>query len=216
MLKIRISAGDAHAHRERVWHAAAAAGRLQGLNTEQKRSRFLRTIRESLGPAQFQHATGHCEEVARVAARLASLMQMDADEVGRVRLAGLLHDLGKVVVPEAILAKPGPLSRREREVMTRHAEDGGALSALLGADEETAAAVRHHHTRFDVAATSLAAQVVCVADAVVTMTSDRPYSAARSYTDALVELRLSRATMFNPEAVVAAHVLGAAAMARAA
>src|SRR5689334_3925493 len=121
MTQISTPPGDTGAQTERVWQAAAEAGAAEAGNLERRRSRFLRLIREALGPAQFQHTTGHCEEVSRIAGRLATLMGLDSAQVALVRLAGLLHDIGKALVPDRLLAKPGPLSRPEREWMNRHA-----------------------------------------------------------------------------------------------
>lgn len=98
--------------------------------------------------------------------------------------------------------------------MDRHAAIGAELCEAMGIDAAIARTVRHHHTRFDAAQPApAAARIIAVADAMVTMTSSRPYSAARSYTDALTELRRCRGTMFDPKAVVAAHILGASSMA---
>jgi putative nucleotidyltransferase with HDIG domain len=216
MTKIRTTDTARSALNRAVWDAAAAVGAQVGLSLEQRRSRFLRALRRTMGPAQFQHLTAHCEEVSRVAANLARLMCLGEAAVGRVRLVGLVHDLGKALVADEVLGKVGPLTPAEREVLGRHAEQGARLCRRIGADEEIADAVRHHHTRYDANEAPLLAQIVCVADALVTMTSDRPYSAARSFSEALAELRLGRGSQFNPEAVTAAHVYGATAMARAA
>lgn len=214
MMKITNTAGPAGD--DAVWEAARVAGAAQGLTLEQRRLRFLRHVRESLGPTQFQHVTAHCEHVARTAVQLAYLMGLDHEQVETIRAAALLHDLGKALVDDAVLAKPGPLSASERDAIDRHAEDGARLCDLLHAPEEVIQAVRHHHTRHDSGDVPLPARIVSVADALVTMTSDRPYSAARRFSEALTELRLGRGTQFDPGAVVAAHILGAGAMARAA
>jgi putative nucleotidyltransferase with HDIG domain len=216
MPQISPSTGPNAASACPVWSSAARLGATPGMGVEARRRRLLRSLREVLGPSQFQHTTAHCEQVARTAAHLARLMRLDGAQIAIVRLAGLLHDLGKALIPDSLLAKPGPLTRAEREVMNRHADDGARLCEALGADAATADAVRHHHTRFDAGPAPLAAQVVSVADALVTMTTDRPYSSARSFAEALGELRLGRGTVFNPDAVVAAHILGAASMSRAA
>jgi putative nucleotidyltransferase with HDIG domain len=199
-----------------VWDTARRIGALPGLNIEQRRQRFLRGLRETLGPVQFQHLTAHCEEVSRTAVRLAHLMGLPPEQVEVIRQAGLLHDLGKALIPDDLLAKPGPLSPAEREALGHHADQGARLCEALGARAGVVDAVRHHHTRHDAGDAPITAAVVCVADALAAMTSDRPYSAARSYSEALAELRQGRGTQFEPHAVVAAHILGAGAMARAA
>lgn len=205
-----------------VWKAAKTA-RDAGTTLEQRRAAFLARVSELLGPTQLQHITEHSEQVAEAAAGLARLLHLAPAEVERVRLAGLLHDIGKAAIPDNLLAKPGPLSRRERKLMDKHAEMGARICAALGADDVVTEMVRYHHARYDDPAPSaeggrvpLGARVVCVADALVTMTSNRSYSRARSYTDALAELRRGRSTLFDPQAVVAAHILGATSMSKAA
>lgn len=201
-----------------VWRAAKAAG-AAGAGLEQRRAAFLKRVAELLGPTQLEHITAHSERVAEAAAGIARLLHLSPAEVERVRLAGLLHDIGKAAIPDDLLAKPGPLSKRERRLMDRHAEMGARICEALGADEVVVEMVRYHHARYDGDAgpaeggrVPLGARVVCVADALVTMTSDRSYSKARSYTEALAELRRGRATLFDPQAVVAAHILGAEEM----
>lgn len=194
--------------------AEAAAIATSGRSPVDKRADFLSRAAHSLGPVQREHITTHSEEVSSVAADLAQLLQLSAREIEHVRTAALLHDLGKAAIPDVLLAKPGPLTPTERLVMDRHSSIGAELCEALGIDPEVARTVRHHHTRFDAShAAPAAARIIAVADAMVTMTSARPYSAARSYADALAELRRCRGTIFDPKAVVAAHILGASSMA---
>jgi putative nucleotidyltransferase with HDIG domain len=182
-----------------------------------RRRALLEELAGVLGPAQRDQLTIHSEEVAGVATSLAQLLRFSASECERVTLAGLCHDIGKIMIPDGLLAKPGPLSPLQRRVMDRHAAEGGYLCEALGLDPEVARIVRHHHTRFDSTETPPgAARIIAVADAMITMTSTRPYSPARSYSHALAELRRCRGTIFDPKAVVAAHILGASTMAAAA
>jgi putative nucleotidyltransferase with HDIG domain len=184
---------------------------------EQRRRRLLRRLRARLGPVQLEHTAAHGDQVARTAARLAQLMRLSPEQVEHARLAGLLHDIGKLAFPEDLLAKRQGLSPRERSVLARHPRIGAAIAGALGAPAAVAEAVARHHDRADAPQPPpLAARIVCVADALVTMTSARAYSAARSFTEALAELRRGRGGPFDPGAVVAAHLLGAGAMALAA
>lgn len=185
---------------------------------DQPEARRLRLLADlTLGPEQRQQLTTHSEEVAAAALDLARLMRLGPEACEQVRLAGLFHDLGKIAIPDDLLAKPGALSPIERRVLNRHSAEGAWLCEALGIDPEVARIVRHHHTRFD--ALELApdtARIVAVADALVTMTSVRPYSAARSFEHALAELRRCRGSVFDPRVVVAAHILGATSMRAAA
>lgn len=164
-----------------------------------------------LGPTQREHLTSHAEYVSKMSLRLGHAMGIRGAALRRLALAGLCHDLGKFIVPEEILAKPGALSPDERLIVLAHAEYGAAMCAHLGADDETAACVRYHHARFDEDAgpdvpdrrVPLGARILAVADAFVTMTSERPYSPARSFTAALHELHRVAGTQLDPDVVEA-------------
>lgn len=194
-------------------HAARIAGTID--QPEARRLRLLQDL--PLGPEQRQHLTHHSEEVADAAVNLANLLRLGPEACDRIRLAGLLHDLGKITIPDDLLAKPGPLSPEEKRVLNRHSAEGAWLCDALGMEPEIGRIVRHHHTRFDALEVAPdAARVVSVADAMVTMTSARPYSAAKSFEFALSELRRCRGTVFDPRVVIAAHILGASNMSAAA
>jgi HD-GYP domain-containing protein (c-di-GMP phosphodiesterase class II) len=123
----------------------------------------------------------------------------------RCELAGRLHDVGKIVVPEAILTKPGPLTAEELQIMRQHPARGGQLVTLA---PELAEIVRQHHERFDgtgypdrLAGTEirLEARIIALCDAYAAMRADRPYRAALSVEQALEEIRDGRGTQFDPE-----------------
>lgn len=163
-----------------------------------------------LGASQRTHLTEHCELVSDAAAGLARALGLPPAEVEASRVAGLLHDLGKIVIPDELIARPSALTGAERRIMERHADEGAHLARLLGADDEIEAAVRLHHARFDQsggAALPPAARVLAVADALVTMTTDRPYREARTLHEALAELMRMRGTVLDPDAVAAAFRL---------
>jgi putative nucleotidyltransferase with HDIG domain len=208
--------------RSQILSAAARIGSMPELSLERRRARLLRALAPHLGPAQLEHVTLHCEHAASAARRLAQLMRVPPQEVEGIRLGALLHDLGKAIVPERLLSRAGPLNPEERTIVSRHAADSAHIARLLGASPRIVEDVRRHHDRFDGAdapdgsAPPLGARVIRVADAMVVMTAGRPYSAARTYTEAFAELRRGRGTVFDPDAVVAAHVLGASVMALAA
>jgi HD-GYP domain-containing protein (c-di-GMP phosphodiesterase class II) len=135
--------------------------------------------------------------------------------VSRIRLAGILHDIGKATVPNAILHKPGPLSEREYEVIRRHPEHGAQMlehPSLSDVREWVAM----HHERPDGCGyplgvpgsfVPLEASIVAVADAYEAMTSDRPYSEAIGYDEATEELCRCAGAQFDAtvvEALIAA------------
>ena len=200
-----------------VWDAARRVAAIPGLNLERRRSRLLRTLLPHLGPAQLEHITLHCEHVARTAARLAGLMRLAAAQAERVRLIGLMHDIGKALAPDRLLGRAGPLTEDERGWLARHAAHGAGLCEVLGAPADVVESVAAHHERFDgPACPPLGARIVHVADAMVVMTTGRAYSAPRTFSAALAELRRGRGAAFDPDVVVAAHIHGASVMALAA
>ena len=145
--------------------------------------------------------------------RLAVRLGADEETVELTRLAGTLHDLGELAVPEEILRKPGPLTDAERAALERHSRIGSRMLESLGVDS-VAAWVRHHHERWDGTGypdglageeIPLGARIVLVADAFDAMTSDSVHRAARSTEEALAELRAGAGTQFDP-AVVAALI----------
>ncbi|UCE60175.1 MAG: diguanylate cyclase [Phycisphaerales bacterium] len=163
-----------------------------------------------LGTTQWDHLTSHAEYVSRMAVRTGDALGMASTDLERLRVAGLCHDLGKFLIPEHVLAKPAALSDEERQLVARHSADGAYMSGILGADEATAEFIRYHHVRFDNAnrpgdagggPLPLGACILAVADALVTMTSYRPYCAERSFTGAVRELQRESGRQFDPDVV---------------
>src|SRR5207302_10254717 len=161
--------------------------------------------------ARDTYTGSHSERVSELAARVASCIGLDAEQVELTRLAGSLHDLGKLAIPEEILRKPGELTDSERLVLERHPMIGFRMLDSLGVDP-VADVVLHHHERWDGAgypdglrgdAIPLGARIIFVADAYDAMTSDRVYRAKRSAEAALAELERCSGTQFDPEIVAA-------------
>ena len=161
--------------------------------------------------ARDVYTGSHSERVADLAARIATRLGVDREQVELTRLAGSLHDLGKLAIPEEVLRKPGPLSETERLVIERHPQIGFRMLESLGVDP-VADWVLHHHERWDGAGypsavagetIPLGARIIFVADAYDAMTSDRVYRERFSDEDALDELERCSGTQFDP-AVVAA------------
>lgn len=166
-----------------------------------------------------EHAVyGHCYRVSALSRRIAEGLGMSPDDVERVAYAGLLHDVGKIGIPDAILLKAGPLNDDEREVMMEHAALGANLVSRAGALAAVAPLVRHHHEWWNGRgyadglageAIPIGACIIAVADAVDTITTGRPYRAARPMSEALAELRRCSGRQFSPRVVEAAcAVLG--------
>jgi diguanylate cyclase (GGDEF)-like protein/putative nucleotidyltransferase with HDIG domain len=157
----------------------------------------------------------HCETVAELCALMAVELGFDAEHVFKIRLAGLLHDVGKIGVPDAILQKPGRLSDGEFTVMKAHPTLGAHILAAAELHEE-AAWVLAHHERPDGkgypqggTTAPLEARIISVADAFEAIVSERPYRAARPAPEALEELARCSDAQFDRRCVRAlSTVLG--------
>jgi putative nucleotidyltransferase with HDIG domain len=154
---------------------------------------------------------GHCRRVARHAERIALAMRLSAAEVAEVRAAALVHDVGKLYTPVAILHKAGPLSDEEFGLVKRHSKDGAEMLAPVR-DRGLAAIVRHHHERIDGSGypdglkgeqIPLGARIVAVADTFDAITSHRPYRRARSQSEGLQVLSEESGEKLDAAAVAA-------------
>jgi diguanylate cyclase (GGDEF)-like protein/putative nucleotidyltransferase with HDIG domain len=161
--------------------------------------------------ARDAYTGSHSERVADLAARLAMRLGVDREQVELTRLAGSLHDLGKLAIPEEILRKPGPLSETERLVLERHPQIGFRMLESLGVDP-VADWVLHHHERWDGSGypdglpgddIPLGARIIFVADAYDAMTSDRVYRDRLTDDEAITELERCAGSQFDPQIVAA-------------
>jgi diguanylate cyclase (GGDEF)-like protein len=151
----------------------------------------------------------HSETVAQLCVAIGERLQIEPTNLERVRLAGLLHDVGKIGVADAILQKPDALAPEELSAMTEHVEIGHAI--LLAAELPVEAHwVLHHHERIDgggypagMGGTSIPVEsrIIAVADAFEAMTGTRPYREAVSVEEAIVELRAHADTQFDARCV---------------
>ncbi len=160
---------------------------------------------------RFSGTARHSETVGRYAELMARELGLPEERVGRVRLAGLLHDVGKVGVPDAILRKAGSLTREERDVIARH-PDLGAQILEHASLTDVQAWVAAHHERPDGSGyprglsgdeLPLEARIVAVADAYEAMTSDRSYRDAIGHERARGELLRHAGTQFDAGVVAA-------------
>ena len=151
----------------------------------------------------------HSQRVAFYAATIASTMKLDDDRVEELRMAGLLHDVGKIGIRDAILLKPGSLTRDEFAVMRRHSELGRAIIAGAGLNE-IASWVGWLHERIDgngypdgIAGEEipLESRILHVADALEAMTCPRAYREPKTPEEALVELERNAGSQFDAEVV---------------
>jgi putative nucleotidyltransferase with HDIG domain len=147
--------------------------------------------------AKDPYTRGHSERVARVAQELARRLGCPPEQRRVITQAGLLHDLGKIGVPEAVLLKPGPLTGPEWALMREHPAVGARIVSPLEFFAEGALIIRHHHERQDGSgypaglageAIPLGARIVAAADVYDALTSNRPYRPALDRPEALRRL----------------------------
>lgn len=137
---------------------------------------------------------GHSERIAEHTIRFGERLGLNPEELETLRIASLLHDIGKVAVPDAILLKPGKLTAEETEVMRRHPVVGEEICSPLKSFRHALPAIRHHHERMDGSgypdglhgdAIPLAARILQLTDIYDALTMDRPYRMALSTKDAV-------------------------------
>lgn len=157
------------------------------------------------------HYTGeHSETVVQLASAVSRRLGLNAEQVREVEQVALLHDIGKVGIPDSILQKRGPLTDHEWEVMHQHPTIGARILAGIPMFAHLATAVNAEHERFDGTgypdglqgrAIPLASRITFACDAYHAITSDRPYRQALTSETALSELRHGAATQFDPNVV---------------
>jgi putative nucleotidyltransferase with HDIG domain len=160
--------------------------------------------------AKDAYTRGHSERVAHLGQRIAAELRLDADEVAAVGEAGLLHDIGKIGVPEPTLQKSGPLGAEEWQAMRRHPVVGAQIVAPFEFFSRSALLIRYHHERWDGSgypdglagpAIPLGARIVAVADVFDALTSARPYRAALAPDAALAQLLDEAGRTLDPDVV---------------
>jgi putative nucleotidyltransferase with HDIG domain len=155
--------------------------------------------------ARDTYTAGHSRRVAASASVIARELGLSGDELDIVEQAALLHDIGKIGVPDAVLLKEGPLTAAEWVVMRSHPEEGARIIERLGYLDAVVPGIRHHHERMDGRGypegllgdeIPLAARIIHVADSLDAMTTKRLYREERSFEEALEEIRRGRGTDF--------------------
>jgi len=160
--------------------------------------------------ARDGYTGGHSEAVHQLALSVARRLGLSRDAVEHVASVSLLHDIGKIGIPDAILHKPGPLDAGERAIMREHPAIGERILLPLPGMEEVARAVRHEHERWDGRgypdglageAIPLAARIVLACDTYAAMVSDRPYRRSLPEVVAREELALAAGRQLDPAVV---------------
>jgi response regulator RpfG family c-di-GMP phosphodiesterase len=162
--------------------------------------------------AKDAYTRGHSERVGVYASKIARRMDHPKDFIERVYIAGVLHDVGKIGVPDAIITKPDRLTDAEYAEIKKHPEIGGRILEPVEFLRDIVPCVRHHHEWFDGSARGyperlrgeaipLPSRIILVADTVEAMTSDRPYRKAMSLEVAVSELQKYSGSQFDPACV---------------
>lgn len=153
---------------------------------------------------------GHSKRVTDYAVMIAEALGCDARETEKLRVAGLLHDIGKIGMPGLILNKQGRLTEEEYAVVKRHPEDGAHILSKMHLFREMVPAIRHHHEWYDGkgypdglrgAEIPMHARILAVADAFDAMTADRPYRQGYLPEEAIRRLHAGAGSQFDPEIV---------------
>ena len=223
-----------HAERERAAHhrqlERSAADLRESYRRERARAQQLRrsykaTVRALSNAVEARDAyTGkHAERVAAYGLAIARAAGIDVAEEPQMEFGFLLHDIGKVGVPDAILFKPAELSEDEFSCVASHAAIGAKILRHVDFLEEATTIVRHHHERWDGTGypdglkgeqIPLAARVFAVADTLDALTTDRPYREAVGFEAARAEIDRGCGTQFDPAVIAVYGTIGDDAFAR--
>ncbi len=166
--------------------------------------------------ARDPHTRNHSTRVAQLAVRLGREMGLGSGELYELHLAGLLHDIGKIGIPDAILLKPAGLNRDEYEIMKSHPALGARILAGIPGLESVVGIVLHHHEMYDgrgypdgIAGETipLGARIMAASDTYLSMAEDRPYRKAQPLAAVIRELRRVAGRQLDPDVVDALLVM---------
>jgi putative nucleotidyltransferase with HDIG domain len=201
---VRLVNGGWAAHIERACEALKATSARRGEHGVRALVGRLKRTRPS--------TYGHCVRVARASRLIGRAFGFDAAKLRQVALTAMLHDVGKILVPESILNRPRRPNLFERFVLNRHPSLGAMLAYYYGLPAELRVRTQHHHERWDGRGyphrlggedIPLMARIVQVADSFDAMTEQRAYNSPRATEDAIAELRREAGKQFDPRVVEA-------------
>jgi len=154
------------------------------------------------------YTLGHSKSVSEYAVQIAEQLHLPEEQIDMIRTGSLLHDIGKIGIPDCILFKPGPLTEEEFDIIKQHPVRGAEIVRANHNLRKMVPLIRHHHERFDGQGypdglsgreIPLEARIICLADAVQAMESDRPYRNALSREAVISEVNKHAGTQFDPQ-----------------
>jgi len=179
------------------------------IKSENARSKLIRAFINTI-EAKDKYTQGHSERVAEYAVKIAKAMKLSNHQVKLIQQGAVLHDIGKIGMPDMILNKPGKLDPEEMDVIQQHPLIGVKVLEDVDLEPEVIEMVRSHHERYDgkgypdrhpAGDYSIGVRILCVADAYDAMTSDRPYRKGMPYEKVRQILLECKDTQFDPEIV---------------
>ena len=195
---------------------AHIARRLAGEELERSYAKLRKTLAETVNALasatekRDPYTAGHQRSVTQLACAIATEMNLTEDEIEGIRIAGLLHDIGKISVPAEILSKPGSLSESEFAIIKLHSEIGYEILKTIDFPWPVARIAFEHHERINgsgyprgVTGTDilLESKIVAVADVVEAMSSHRPYRPARTIKQTIEEIKTNRGVLYDKKVV---------------
>jgi len=213
-----FEAGELKAKIRRIEREKQIVGQLQEKNEALKKAheKLQCTFKQAVGALastvemKDPYTAGHQRRVSDLAAAIARELNLSRDMADAVRMAGLVHDIGKIAVPSEILTRPSKLSTLEMNLTKHHVETGYEVLKSIDFEWPVAQIERQHHERMNGSGYPqglsgedilFEARIIAVADVVEAMSSHRPYRAALGMAEALDERTRNRGTLYDPEVV---------------
>jgi HD-GYP domain-containing protein (c-di-GMP phosphodiesterase class II) len=183
-------------------------------SAEENRQLFIGTVKGLAAAIDGKdpYTRGHSERVSRFSMAIAQRMGLDDDEVEKIRISALLHDVGKIAIDDNILKKPAALTDEEYEIMKKHPQKGYKIMSQIPAMKEFLAGMYMHHEMVDGKGypqglkgdeIPLMGKIVAVADTFDAMTTDRPYQKAMKFEDAVARIESFVNTRYDADVVSA-------------